>query len=72
MSAGTVTVGVAFNNSGTVDIKTGTLDLGDGGTDTGVFDVEAPDALRFTGGTHDLEAGTTFEAQVRRTLPAAR
>lgn len=52
--AGVTTVGptVTFNNSGTVDVQTGTLQLGSsGGTHSGTFDATGA-TLRFSNGTH--------------------
>src|SRR5262245_47017572 len=50
-NAGTTTAGgsVSFNNSGTVDIQSGTLDLAGGGTHSGSFNVPAGTALRLSG-----------------------
>ncbi len=60
---GTTTFGaaypVAFNNSGVVQVQSGTLSLA-GGTQTGTFDVAAGCTLGFDGGTTDLDAGVTF------------
>ena len=52
------TVGVTFNNTGTVDVQTGILNFTNGGTHTGTFDVAAGAVLGFGGGTHNLNAGT--------------
>ncbi|HJT36519.1 MAG TPA: hypothetical protein VJ783_31135, partial [Pirellulales bacterium] len=52
-------VNPAFNNSGSVDVKSGTLSLDGGGTSSGSFTVETGAALDFGGGTHDLSASTT-------------
>jgi len=52
--AGTTTVaaGLSFNNSGTVEIQTGTLNLAGGGTHSGSVTVPAGTALNLSGGTH--------------------
>jgi hypothetical protein len=49
--AGTTATGqsTTFNNSGTVDIQTGTLDLAGGGAHSGSFNVPAGTALRLSG-----------------------
>ena len=56
--AGTTTSfsGVAFNNTGTVDVQEGTLRLSSDGTHTGNF-TGAGD-LNFNGGTHNINGGT--------------
>jgi hypothetical protein len=52
--------GVAFDNSGTVEIQTGTLSLGGGGTDSGSFSVPAGTALIFSGDTHTASASSSM------------
>lgn len=52
------TVGVRFDNSGTVEVQTGTLQLSGGGSHSGAFTVASGAALTFTGGTHTLGAST--------------
>jgi hypothetical protein len=56
---GTTTVGVEFNNSGTVEIDSGTLKLSVGGISTGSFTGEVGTILYFSGGIHDLDAGSS-------------
>jgi hypothetical protein len=53
---GTATIGVslAFNNTGSVDVQSGTLALNGGGTSTGSFD--STGATLAFGGTHNLSA----------------
>jgi hypothetical protein len=58
VTAGTFDVGVPLNNSGTVAVLTGTLNLGGGGNGTGLFAVAGGAALGFTGGTHALHPGS--------------
>jgi hypothetical protein len=62
-SAGTGTTqvnpGVSFNNTGTVELDTGTLLLADGAS-TGSFSVDPGATLNFATGAFDLNAGTTF------------
>ncbi|MDD3875798.1 MAG: T9SS type A sorting domain-containing protein [Bacteroidales bacterium] len=43
-----------FNNSGTVEIHSGTLALSNGGTQTGIFDLSPSTTLLFSGGTHSI------------------
>jgi hypothetical protein len=61
-NAGTTTIGssVSFNNSGAVDIQTGTLSLGSGGTHSGTFTVPANTALILAGGAHTAGAGSSI------------
>jgi hypothetical protein len=59
-SVGTLTTaltGVALNNSGTVEVQSGTLAIS-GGTSTGRFDASTPAAIiSFASGTHTLQGG---------------
>jgi fibronectin-binding autotransporter adhesin len=48
---------IAFNNSGTVNVQSGTLALGGGGTSIGSFAAASGATLRFDGGTHNLNGG---------------
>ena len=57
--SGTTTIGVAFNNSGTVDVKSGTLELSGGGTDVGAL-YEGAGTIEFGGGTRTLDANSTI------------
>ena len=52
--------GIAFNNSGTVNVDAGTLTIAGGGTDTGLYDVDTGTTLNFSGGTRNLGAGTNI------------
>ena len=52
--------GIAFNNTGTVNVTNGTLALYGGGTSTGSFAISAGATLNFSLGTHLLDNGTTF------------
>jgi fibronectin-binding autotransporter adhesin len=60
-SAGTgVTYGdIAFNNSGTVEAASGTLDLAGGGISSGAFAADSGATLEFGGGPHYLTATST-------------
>jgi hypothetical protein len=59
LNAGPLTVGssVSFNNSGAVEIQTGTLRLAGGGSATGTFDAPDTTAVEWTGGTFTLNPG---------------
>ena len=48
---------IAFNNLGTVEVQSGTLSLGGGGTSIGNFNVPAKGTLDFPNGTHNLNGG---------------
>jgi RHS repeat-associated protein len=51
--------GIALNNTGSVQVQSGTLDLAGGGDSTGSFQVAADATLTFdTGGTQTLEAAS--------------
>ncbi|MCP4040678.1 MAG: hypothetical protein GY731_01825, partial [Gammaproteobacteria bacterium] len=52
----------AFNNTGTVNVDGGTLQLqgGNPGTDTGAYAIAAPATLTFHDGAYDLSAGAGF------------
>ncbi len=51
----------AFNNTGTVDVQTGRLELAAGGTHNGTVKVANVAELNFNGGSHDLNEGTTLD-----------
>ncbi len=54
VGAGTYQVAFPFNNTGTVNVDTGTLGLNGGGTSTGGFVANVGAILSFNGGTHNL------------------
>ena len=58
--AGTATIDLPVNNTGTVSIISGSLSLTRGGTNSGAFSTVAGSTLDFKGGTHHLNAGTAF------------
>ncbi|MBI5385683.1 MAG: autotransporter-associated beta strand repeat-containing protein [Verrucomicrobia bacterium] len=62
VSAGTTTVagGMAFNNYGTVEIQSGTLNLGGGGVNDSTFDLGAGTALNLSGGTFTSSAASSI------------
>ena len=61
VTTGTTTIEVAFDNTGTVDVETGTLALGGGGTSAlSAFTVASGATLAFVGGTFDLTGGGTL------------
>jgi hypothetical protein len=53
-------MGMAFNNAGTLNVNSGTLQLTGSGIETGTFNVAAGDTLQFLNGTYTLLAGTAF------------
>ncbi|MBS0660590.1 MAG: FecR domain-containing protein [Verrucomicrobia bacterium] len=57
-STGTAALAVTFNNSGSVDVQTGTLALNGGGSSTGSFNVASGATLAF-GSAYALAAGST-------------
>jgi len=59
--AGTGTSAVAwrFNNTGTVDVESGTLALSSGGTESGMFTVGPSSAVAFVGGTFNINGPMT-------------
>ena len=61
--AGTTTTipnGIVFNNSSSVVVAQGQLELAGGGNSTGTFAVPAATTLRFDGGTHNLNLGSSI------------
>jgi len=50
----------ALNNSGTVNVNSGTLELDGNDTSTGKFNVASGAELLFAGNTHRLNSGATF------------
>src|SRR5262249_19754555 len=60
LSAGTTTLGVKLNNSGTVDVQSGVLNVGSGGNSSGTWKAEDGATLAFTGGTMTLSNGSTL------------
>ncbi len=62
-TAGTGTTGfitTLFNNTGTVTVQSGTLNLAAGGTGNGSFTGAAGTTLNFGGGTHTLSGAVNF------------
>ncbi|HXI03075.1 MAG TPA: hypothetical protein VNI57_07845 [Candidatus Saccharimonadales bacterium] len=60
--AGTTTVGIAFDNDGTVTVQTGTLSLSGGGTSSGAFQAAPGTTLQFSGGVHSLTSTSSIAA----------
>lgn len=58
--SGSLFVDSRFNNSGTVEVLSGTLGFSGGGTSSGPFTGSAGTTFEFTGGTHNLNAGADF------------
>jgi VCBS repeat-containing protein len=62
-STATSTISTLFNNTGVVDVESGTLVLSGGGTDTGAT-YEGPGTVDFLGGTRTVEASSTITANI--------
>ena len=60
-SATTSTISAAFNNRGTVNVQSGTLNLSGGGTDVGASYTGAG-TVNFSGGTRTLDAASSIAA----------
>ena len=56
----TIASSIAFNNAGTVNANAGGLIIAGGGTDTGLYNVEAGTAIGFSGNTRALNSGSNF------------
>ena len=61
-SATTSTINTLFNNSGTVNVEAGTLDLTNGGTDVGAT-YEGTGTIEFSGGTRTLDAASSITTE---------
>ena len=57
---GTTSINIVFDNSGTVNVDSGTLALNGGGIHSGSLVVPAGKGLSFSGGTHVWNSGTSF------------
>jgi hypothetical protein len=57
---GAAVIGMAFNNAGTLNVNSGTLQLTGGGIETATFNVATGDTLQFLNGTYTLLAGAAF------------
>jgi hypothetical protein len=62
--AGTTTVAIRIDNTGTVQAQTGTINLTGGGTHTGSFDGSAG-TIQFGANTHELNAGTSLSGSTQ-------
>ena len=60
-SAATSTISTLFNNTGTVNVQSGTLNLSGGGTDVGAIYTGAG-TVEFSGGTRTLDAASSITA----------
>ena len=58
-TATTSTISTLFNNSGTVDVESGTLNLSGGGADVGAV-YQGPGTIEFGGGTRTLNAASSI------------
>ncbi|WP_196811761.1 hypothetical protein, partial [Dolichospermum circinale] len=52
-------VGFGFNNTGTVQVKTGTLNLSGGGSNSGAFSIDSGATLKITSNTYNFDAGNS-------------
>jgi hypothetical protein len=69
--SGTATsISVAFNNSGTVNVQEGTLNLNAGGTHSGGFGISSGATLQFGGGTHALNNASAITSSGRLLVSA--
>jgi len=59
---GAAAINPIFNNAttGRVEVRSGTLNLGGGGSGSGIFDVAAGATLGFSGGAHSLDAASSL------------
>jgi hypothetical protein len=57
---GTTAIGPAFNNTGTLDVRSGTVSLNHGGSGNGVFSVPPGATLAFGGGNYILNSGAAI------------
>jgi hypothetical protein len=48
-----------FNNTGTVQVKKGTLNLNGGGNNSNIFSIDTGATLRITGGTYNFDTGNS-------------
>jgi hypothetical protein len=55
LTSGTTTINTLFNNTGSVNVQSGTLDLNGGGTATGAFTVQPGATLNFSQGTYTVQ-----------------
>ena len=58
-SAATSTISTLFNNTGTVDVQSGTLNLSGGGTDVGAI-YKGAGTVNFSGGTRTLDSNSSI------------
>ena len=59
-STGTTTIQVPFDNSGTVQVQSGTLDLAGGGSSSGNYEVSSGASLIFSAGTNNVTPSSTI------------
>jgi len=68
---GITTVGTRFNNYGTVEIQSGTLELTGGGANTGSYAVSAGAALNLSGGTNTSTGSSSITGAGQFTVSGA-
>ncbi|HND56817.1 MAG TPA: hypothetical protein PLV92_30570, partial [Pirellulaceae bacterium] len=56
---GTTRIEWAVDNSGTIDVASGTLDMAGGGVSTGAFTIQSNATLGFAGGSHSLSSASS-------------
>jgi hypothetical protein len=61
-SSGTTSLGVQFNNTGAVEVETGTLSLTGSGENAGSISVAAGATLQFTSGSYILDTSSSVDA----------
>ncbi|AFZ60550.1 SBBP repeat-containing protein [Anabaena cylindrica FACHB-243] len=52
-------IGFIFNNTGTVQVKTGTLNLYGGGSNSSIFSIDTGATLKISNGNYDLNTGNS-------------
>ena len=62
---------IAFSNSGTVSVTTGTLSIGGGGTDSGLYSLATGTGLDFSGGSRTLGTGADVSGPGTLTIGGA-
>ena len=62
LGTGAVTIGLALNNTGTVDVQAGTLTLSGGGTSSGTFDLEDSAVLAISGTYNLLDGAAVIDS----------
>jgi hypothetical protein len=61
VTAGETQVTAVFNSDGEVNVENGILNLRSGGNSTGIYDTSLGAIVRFSGSTHNFNAGSDFD-----------